>query len=143
MGNEPVSLKIDQGLVRGVLTKRIETEIITALGDPAELIGKVVETALREKVDLHGNKTKYSSDNKYDFIEILCKNAIHQMAKDTFQEWLETNKKAVKQAVLKELQRPSRQKTLAIAFMNAVEQSLSAKWNFTCNVDFKKRSDDY
>lgn len=134
MENEPVSLKIDNNLVKGILEKRLEAEIVTALGDPTELIGNVVRAALRQKVDSEGNKSRYSSDNSHDFIEIMCRRTIQQMAKDSFLEWLNHNKSLIKKAVLAELKKPQRQKSLALAFANAVETSLDAKWNFTCQI---------
>lgn len=139
MSEQPVQLKIDEGLIRGILEKRIEAEIVQALGNPTELIGKVVRAAMRIKVNSEGKRGSYSSDNRYDFIEIMCERTIQQMARDSFMEWLEANKAIIRTAVIDEMKRPQRQKTIAKAFADAVENGLTTSWNMKCQVDLIKK----
>jgi hypothetical protein len=138
---EMMSLQLDQNMVKGVLEKQMQAAILANIGDADKLISKVVETALHEKVNNDGNKSNYSSDNKYDYLEILTGKAIRKASEEALREWLDTNKLLVKAAVYKELCKPERHETLAKAFADAVEESLECKWNFKCDIDFLKKNE--
>lgn len=140
MSGEIVSLKVDPSVVTSVLEKRIQAAIVAQLGDEDELIGHAVKLALSEKVDRKGSSTcSYSSDRKYDYLEILATNSIQKAAKAALNEWLEENSKKIRAAVLKELDSPERQKSIAKSYANAIESSLTAHWTMSCDISFKER----
>ena len=139
MSGEIVSLKVDPSVVTSVLEKRIQAAIVAQLGDEDELIGHAVKLALSEKVDRQGNSNcSYASDKKYDYLEILATNSIQKAAKAALNEWLEENSKKIRIAVLKELDSPERQKSIAKSYADAIETSLNASWNMSCNIFFKE-----
>lgn len=140
MEGEVVSLKVDPSLVTSILEKRIQAAIVEQLGNEEELIGHAVRLALSEKVDRKGSSTSsYASDRKYDFLEILTTNSIQEAAKAALMEWLGENSKKIREAVLKELDSPERQKSIAKAYADAIETSLSSSWRMDCNISFKER----
>jgi len=140
MQNEVVSLKVDPSLVTSILEKRIQAAIVEQLGNEEELIGHAVKLALTEKVDRKGSTTcNYASDKKYDFLEILATNSIQAAAKEALNDWLAENSKLIREAVLKEMDSPERQKSIAKAYADAIELSLTAKWNMSCDISFKER----
>lgn len=141
MDNEMVSLKIDQTMVSSVLTKQIQAAIVAQLGDQDELISHAVKVALSIKVDRKGKVSDYSSDNRYDFLEILATNSIHEAAKAALDEWLQENSAKIKEAVLEELKTPSRQRSIAVAYADAIEHSLTTSWNMNCNIVFKEKEE--
>jgi len=138
MKEEMVSLKIDPEIVRNSLDKRIQAAIVSQLGNTDELIGGIVSLALKRKVDRDGNLGRYDSDNKYDFLEAMASKSIRQAAEEALREWLDANKAKVKNAVLKELQKPSRQRSIAKSFADAVENSLECSWRMSCDIKFRE-----
>ena len=141
MDDKLVSLEVDQDLVRGVLDKRIQAAIVSQLGNTDELIANAVKLALSKKVNCDGVASRYSSDNKHDFLEVMASKAIQEAAKEGLQEWLKGNKEKVRNAVLKEMKKPNRQRTLASAFANAVEESLECNWLMKCDIDFSRKAE--
>ena len=140
MNSEVVSLKVDPALVTSILEKRIQAAIIEQLGNEKDLIGHAVKLALSEKVDREGSSTsRYESDRKYDFLEVLTTNSIQAAAKAALKDWLEQNKALIRKAVLAELDSPERQKSIAKAYADAIETSLSASWHMNCDIIFKER----
>lgn len=139
--DEMVSLKIDQTMISSVLTKQIQAAIVAQLGDQDKLIAQAVKVALSKKVDRNGKVSDYSSDNRHDFLEILATNSIHGAAKEALQEWLQQNSEKIKEAVLEELKTPSRQRSIAVAYADAIEHSLTTSWNMNCNISFEKREE--
>ena len=142
MEGEVVSLKVDPSLVTSILEKQIQTAIVTQLGDQDELIGQAVKLALSEKVDRAGNSNcRYESDRKYDFLEILATNSIQKAAKAALNEWLEINSKKIRKAVLAEMDSPERQRSIAKAYADAIESSMTNQWNMSCSIAFKEREE--
>ena len=140
MESEVVSLKVDPSLVTSILEKRIQAAIVSQLGNEEELIGQAVKLAMSAKVDYKGNTDcRYESDKKHDFLELLTTKSIHEAAKEALMEWLEQNKGMIREAVLKELDSPERQKSIAKAYADAIETSLSSSWRMDCNISFKER----
>lgn len=136
-----INLGINEDMVKPILEKQIQTAIMANIGNPEELIEKVISVALKQKVDRNGDISRYSSDNEYDYLEILTGQAIREAAKEALREWLDENKQLVKKMVIKEMNKPERQKSLVGAFANAVEDSLNCSWRFKCDINFTKEDD--
>jgi len=139
MENDIVSLKVDKELVSKVLNKQIQAAIVAQLGNESELISKAVHVALSEKVGYDGKKSTYSSDNTHDFLEVLAAQSIREAAKLALKEWLDANMEIVKKAVLSELKKPNRQRSIANSYADAIETALKCNWNMTCNIEFKEK----
>ena len=139
MATDMVSLQINEDMVKPILEKQIQAAIMANIGDPSLLIEKVVARALSVKVDDEGKVNSYSSYNKYDYIESLTAIEIRKAAKEALGEWLKENMALVKEMVIKEMNKPNRQRSIANAFANAVEESLSCNWNFKCDIQFQKK----
>lgn len=137
-GKDLVSLEISKEMVLPVLEKQIQAAILSNIGDPGELITKVVHIALHQKVSSSGKKSTYDYENKFDYLDILTNNAIQEAAKEALQEWLSKNKKLIKKIVLQELKSPSRHKSIAKSFADAIEKSMNCSWNMSCNIHFKE-----
>jgi len=134
--NDLVSMKIDDGIVRSVLEKQIQAAIAANLGSQEGLIAKAVTIALRDKVSSNGTKSKYDSDNKFDYLEVISNRAIQAAAKEALCDWLANNSKKIRNAVLTEIKKPARQKSLAKAFADAVETSIKTNWRTDVSISF-------
>ena len=142
MSANMINLEINEDVVKPILEKQIQAAILANIGNPEELIQKVVSTALSQKVDSGGRVSGYSGDNKYDYLDVLTTKSIQKAAEEALRDWLEENSQLVKKAVIKELNKPARRHSIAKAFADAVESSLQCSWRFSCDVSFIKRDDD-
>ena len=141
MENEMVSLKINQDTITPIIEKQIQAAIVANLGNHEELIGKMVSLALHSKVNSKGMLSQYRSDNTYDFLEVITKKTIQEAAQNALADWLAKNSKKIRAALIAELAKPTRQKTMAKAFADAVERSITSKWHMNCTVNFKEDRD--
>jgi len=139
---ELVSLEVSPKLVQGVLEERIQAAIVAQLGDGETLLKELISRALHQKVDEDGKYNSSDYRNRYEFLEIITANSIRKAAKESLQEWLKQNSDKVRATVLKELKKPSRQKSLAKAYADAIEESLKCRWSMNCNIDFVRKDDD-
>lgn len=142
MENEMVSLKIDEAMVSSVLEKQIQAAVVQQLGNQDDLIAHAVKVALSQKVDVDGKRSEYHSSNRYDFLEVLAGKSIRKAARAALNDWLEGNSGKIRAAVLEELKTPSRQRSIAVAYADAIEHSLTNSWDMRCNIEFKEREED-
>lgn len=138
MSEKMMSLELNEEMVKPIIEKQIQAAIMANIGKPEELIQKVVATALRQKVDKEGKISSYSSDNKFDYIDVLTGKAIRNAAQEALDQWLKENTQLVKAMVIKEMNNPERQNSLVSAFANAVEENLKCSWRFNCDISFTK-----
>ena len=138
MEKEMASFKIDNQIIKKILEKQISAAIVQNLGDSEKLLAKMISLALHQKVNADGYYDKASYRNEYDFLEVTTNKAVQKAAKDALSEWLEKNTKKVKIALMNELAKPSRQKTMAKAFADAVERSITSNWHMNCTVNFDR-----
>ena len=141
MGDKMVSLNVDSQLIKSVVEKKIATEIVDSLGNADELIEKMVAVALSVKVDRDGTRSKYSSDNKYDFIEAFTSQVIRNTAMETMKTWVKENSEKVKQAIIKEMMKPNTSRMIAKAFAESAVDSLEISWRPNITISFTPRKD--
>lgn len=141
MSTNMINLGINEDVVKPILDKHIQAAVLANIGNPEELIQKVVAVALSQKVNRDGNVSRYSGDNQYDYLEVLTGKAIRKAAEEALKEWLKENSQLVKEAVIKELNKPVRQNSIAKAFADAVEESLQCSWRFGCDIMFVREDD--
>ena len=138
MGKEMMSLQINEDMVKPVIEKQIEAAILANIGNPEKLIEQVVARTLKVKVDESGKVNSSSYYNTHDYLEVITGNAIRKAAQEALQEWIKENIALVKEMVIREMNKPSRQKSMAQAFANACEESLQCNWRFNCDISFNK-----
>lgn len=139
MESNMVSLKVDETMVSKILEKQIQAAIVAQLGNQDQIITKAVQVALSQKVNSDGKIDSYSSYNTHDFLEVLASKSIREAATEALKEWLADNRERVKKAMLDELKKPTRQRSIAVAYADAIENSLKCNWNMTCNIQFKEK----
>jgi DNA-binding transcriptional regulator YhcF (GntR family) len=139
MSEKMMSFELNEEMVKPILEKQIQTAILANIGNPEELISKVVSLALKQKVNVNGAKSNYDYENKYDYLDVITGKAIREAAQTGLTEWLSENTQLVKAKVIEEMNKPERRDSLVKSFADAVENALGCHWNFSCNIDFKKQ----
>ena len=136
--SDVVSINVGDDVVKPIIEKQIQADIIAKLGNTDKFIEQVVSLALSKKVDDKGNVSTSSYENRNDLIEVLSRNAIAACAKEIINEWLSENKNKIKDALVKELNSPRRKKAITAAFLTAIERSFETRWTHTCYIKFEE-----
>lgn len=76
-----MKFEVDPKLVEPIIRDQIAAAVVASLGDPAELIRRMVTISLTQKVNADGIVSQYSSENRFDLIEALSAKAIREAAK--------------------------------------------------------------
>lgn len=76
-----MKFEVDPQLVEPIIRDQIASAVIAQIGDPTELIRRCIDQALKQKVSSNGQISQYSSENKFDFVEVLASQTIRAAAK--------------------------------------------------------------
>jgi hypothetical protein len=126
-------IEVDDELVEPIIKAEIQAAIVRQLQSDQNLIPKLVEAALVDKVDESGKKNKnYSSSNKYLFIDILCKNAIQDASNAAMKEYIEENQDRLKREIKKQLK--AQDSEIARLFIEQLIGGVQAKWSFNVTI---------
>jgi len=128
--NEQASVNIPKDLLEPIIREHIAAGVIAAIGDPAALIRQMVEKASNAKVDLSGEVSRYSSDNKYSFIEAVATKSLHESIKAAIIEYVKEQKPAIQAAVKAHLAK--RTSAVAKALVDGLIASTEQRWDMKC-----------
>lgn len=136
MGQEnDMTLNLPTEVVERAVRDKISAAIASQLGDPEILIAKLVGNALSQKVNAQGKVSSSSYENKNEFLETLAGNFIRESAQEALREFFEDNKKAIKEAVKKEVAKsPSK---MAKVFMDGITYSMKSNYTSNVTIEFK------
>lgn len=141
--NALISVNLPDEAIRGAVAARVQTAMIDALGhdeDAAQIIiGKLVDAVLHQKVGADGQVSRYSSDNKFTFVEALCRQAICTAAREAIAAWVTSNTAKISAAIETQLNR--RTKGMTKAFVDGLVDSVKSDWRLTVNVGLSEPSD--
>ena len=132
-----LNLKLPTEIVERAVRDKISAAIASQLGDPEVMIQKLVGAALSQKVDTKGNINGSSYHDKHEFLEVMMGNFIRDAAKEALIEFLEENKKKIKEAVKKEVAKnPSK---IAKVFMDGLITSMDSKFSSHIEIKFDNK----
>lgn len=137
MDAKMVSLELNADVVKPIIQKQIAVAIADGLGGADAVVEAMIKAALSTKVSHDGNKSRYSSENKYDFVEAIVGKEIRGAAKDALKEWVKENAEKIKGAIIKEMMKPSVHRKLAAAFAEAATKSIGCSWKPNIEIRFE------
>ena len=132
--SDQVDIKISQDLVKPIIEAKIQQAIAEGLNSSNQMIEAVASRILTTKVSVDGTKSRYSSDNKYTYMEYLSQDIITTAAKAALAEWVETRKKEIKECLYKQMSLKKNANILVQAVMNGLVESTKCKYRFSMNI---------
>jgi hypothetical protein len=141
MENTMLSLKISEDMVKEIVSKQIQQAIVKELGNAEEYMEALVNTALHQKVSSNGSVGNYSSDNKFDYLDLLLKKNVQEAASAAMKEYITENTDKLKAALRLELEKTATKDKLVETFVNGAVDAFACRWNFSCIVSFATPKD--
>ena len=65
-------------MIKDVVSKQIQQAIVRELGNTQEYMEALVGNALHQKISKDGTVSRYDSDNKYDYLDVLLRKNIQE-----------------------------------------------------------------
>lgn len=130
---ENLAFPIPNSILEPYIKNAVSGAIIGALGGGEDLIKKAIEQVLNLKVDSSGNVNKYTSDNKFNLIEIVSQNAIKTITIKLINEMVKSLEPDIKKSLEGQIKRQHRE--IARVLVDKTIESLSSSW--AISVSFK------
>lgn len=101
--NKGVSLEVSRDVVREIVSTQISRQVLEALNGSERLIEELVHQVLSVKTTAEGQISQYPDHNEYNFVEVLCGQAIREKAKELIDVWIKENAAAIQAHIVKQL----------------------------------------
>ena len=138
MGNgSGMTLNVDENLVRPIVEAEIQAAIVRQLESSQNLIPKLVQAALNQKVNSSGSVSRSDYENKYPYIEVLCNDAIRNAAQEGMKKYIEDSVPVIQAEIEKQIR--SQTKNIAKVFVEGLAESIKSSWRFTVDVTLPER----
>jgi len=131
MSNGQIGFNIPKELLDPILRDTVSAAIIKELGDPAEIIRKLVGKALQERVNSSGKRGHNDYENRFTFLEWMSGHYIRELAKEVLKDLFEQNREEVKTAIKISLEKAG---NLGDIICNGFYESLSTEWHSKISV---------
>jgi len=128
---DTVDIKISEDLIKGIIETKVQTAIAEALSSERTVVEQVVSAALTCRVDQNCNRSKYDSDNKYTYIEALCKKLIRDAATQAVQQWAESKQAELEKEFLRQLQTKKTSSKVVAACVDGLSEATKNHWRFS------------
>ena len=136
MSDSTATVNIPKDVLEPIIRQRVSADIVATLGDPGELIAKIVRLALAQKVDENGVQHKESYYNNHDLIETVAANAIRDVAREVLASWVAEQRPIIEEQIRKGLRR--KESAFAKAIVTGLSDAMKADWSFNCNITMPK-----
>lgn len=131
---DQVDIKVSEGLVRSIIEAKVQAAISEALMDHAGVVEQVVSAALQQKVDDNGQVSKYSSENRFTYLEWLCRSVIRTAATEATVRWAATRQKELEEEFFKQLQTKKTATMLAKSCLAGVIDAAGSQYRLNVSV---------
>ena len=133
-----MTLNVDENLVKPIIEKEIQAAIVRQLeAGTTNLIPKLVQAALNQKVDNQGRVSNSNYDNRYSYIEVLCNQAIQNAAKAGMEKYITDSIDIIQSEVEKQIR--SQTKNIAKVFVEGLVGAIKTSWSFSVKVDLPEQ----
>jgi len=128
-----LNFTVDPNIVEPIIKAEIQAAIVAHLNNVPDLVAKLVQAAMADKVTESGAKSRSDYENKYLFIDVLCRQAIQEAARESMRVYITDNAPLFQAEMQRQL---AKQKSnLAKLFVESLVGSMKSAWSFKVNVN--------
>lgn len=127
-----VTTQVDDNLVKPVVEAEIRAAIVRQLENIDDLVPKLVKAVLLAKVNSDGKVSDRDYNNRYDLLDVMCRDAIQQAARVAMMEYIEESADELRIEVKRQIEASSGK--MAKIFVDSLTGSLKTSWQFTVKV---------
>jgi len=141
MENNSVSLQISKDIVNPIVQAKVKEAVLAALGGTDELVKKVCDQIINQKVNDKGAVSSYSSDNKYNWIDIIVTEQLKAAVKDELQKQIIESTAQIKEAMISQIRTKKGASLVAKALLDGLNGSFASNWKSSINVSLSPIKD--
>lgn len=133
-----VQLTISKDIVNPIVEAKIKEAILSAMGGGEELIHRVTEQILYQKVNSDGKVSSYQSENKLNWIDVIVTSQIKSAVSDAIKEIIAERQDEIKESIKKIMSTKKGIEAFTQALL-AGTAKMTEKYSSTISVEFKDK----
>ena len=137
-----VNLQISQDLIKPIIESKIKSALVEALGDEKTIIKDMIDVYLHQKVSSNGNVSSYSSDNKYQLVDILLTKLVTEAVKESMVDWLKDKKDLLKLELSKYFETQKGKKELIKSYADGLLNSMDRDYRFVVHFNSYNKEEE-
>lgn len=141
MSKDQVNIEIGSDLIKPIIENKVKIAIIESLKGEQSVIEATVNAVLEHKVNENGEVDKYSSYNKYQFIDIVLRKAIEDACRDAVKEYITEKKEVIRKEVMRQLQTKKGTSAFVTSFINGMLKASESDYRFKAEFKFQELGD--
>lgn len=141
MAEDTVNIQIGKDLIAPLVESKIKAAMVEALGSSGDLIETVVHKILYDKVNEKGGHSSYSSENKFNYIDVVLRQTVTTTLREAIKEWIEENQKTIRDSLRQQLEKKSTRDAMAKAMLSGFVGATKNSWAFNVKFAFQTPED--
>lgn len=137
MDTNLASLQLNPDIFKPIIEQHIKNAMMQALGDPTKAVEAIVAQCLSQKVDSTGRVSHSSYDNKYNFMDIVFRNTIQDVAKQEMMKWAAENSETIRSAIIKVISSKKGAESFAKAMIEGAVNCMENTYKIQMQMNFK------
>lgn len=131
------TLQISPELFKPIVEQHIKNAMMQALGDPTKAVEAIVDKVFSQKVNESGFVSNSSYDNKYNFMDIVFRNTIQEVAKQEMVKWAAENTEIIRASIVKVLNSKKGADSFARAMVEGAVSCMANTYNVRMEMKFQ------
>lgn len=123
-----VNLSISKEVINPIIKEKVNQIVLNALGGTEELVKNVVDSIVNQKVNIEGKISNYSSDNKYNWLDVVVTKQIKEAVKAELEEQIKNSSSEIRKALIEQIQTKKGSSLVAKALLSGLEGSFKSSW---------------
>lgn len=136
-----MSLEISQEYIDNLTRDLLEQSLIETLDAKNTIVQEIISKVLSCKVDDSGMPSRYSSDNKYTFLEYLVRKMVKEEVLSVTEEVMREKRAEIRASIKKELNKKANLDKFYDAFFSTVMDNLDCRYRTFFDIRFEKEKD--
>lgn len=138
---DTVSLNISKDIVNPIVEAKVKEAIMEAMGGRDQIIDKMVNLIINQKVDRDGRPSNSSYD-KETYLDFVVTNQIKKAIQEELTTQISIASEAIKDSLVKNIQTKKGANMVAMALLSGMNKTFENSWTSKIDVIINQKTND-
>jgi hypothetical protein len=140
MENQIVSLNLSKEIINPIVERNIKEAVLAAMGGSDEVIKKVMDSIIHQKVGKDGSVSTYSSENKYSWLDVVLTKQIEAQVRAELTSVISSAADKIKAALMKKIRSEKGSNEIADALIAGLQNTFKDTWTSKFSIQINQKS---
>jgi len=133
--NQNFAFPVPSEILEPYIKDAVATSVLAALGSQEEIIKKLIESAIKTKVNKDGHVSRYEYENKFTLIEAVAQKELQRVTAQVIKDMAAAMRPQIEAEMRRVIGASGTVNALAKAMCDGMLPNLSATWSVKVGVD--------